>query len=155
MADAKEVTTLLSTSKPLCLNDSSPLLDATLYRQVIGRLQYLALTRPNISFIVNKLAQFMHQPTKTHWSIVKRLLQYLKHIIQHRLFLKYNQFLHLNAFSYADWAGNKANRPSTTTYIIYLGGNAISWFSHKQRLVARSLTEAEYCALASTATEVI
>ncbi|KAH9715895.1 hypothetical protein KPL71_021241 [Citrus sinensis] len=66
LAGAKEVTTPLSTSQPLCLNDGSPLSDATQYRQVIGRLQYLALTRPDISFTVNKLAQFMHQLTETH-----------------------------------------------------------------------------------------
>lgn len=155
LAGAKEVTTPLSTSQPLCLNDGSPLSDATQYRQVIGRLQYLALTRPDISFTVNKLAQFMHQPTETHWSTVKRLLRYLKHTIHHGLFLKHNQPLHLSAFSDADWAGNKDDRTSTTAYIIYLGGNAISWCSRKQKSVARSSTEAEYRALASTAAEVL
>lgn len=97
----------------------------------------------------------MHQPTETHWSTVKRLLRYLKHTIHHGLFLKHNQPLHLSAFSDADWAGNKDDRTSTTAYIIYLGGNAISWCSRKQKSVARSSTEAEYRALASTAAEVL
>ena len=50
------------------------LTDATEYWSVIGALQYLTLTRPDISLTVNKLFQFMHRPTTGHWAAVKRLL---------------------------------------------------------------------------------
>lgn len=51
--------------------------DATRYRSVVGTLQYLTLTRPDISFAVNKVCQFLHAPTTSHWNVVKRILWYV------------------------------------------------------------------------------
>ncbi|KAI3675722.1 hypothetical protein L1987_85314 [Smallanthus sonchifolius] len=73
MDGAKDVTTPLSTSDPLCANDPSPSVDATPYRKLIGSLQYLAFTRPDISFAINKLSQFMHNPRQAHWQALKRV----------------------------------------------------------------------------------
>ena len=67
MAGARDVTTPLSTSVALQLDDGSSSVDSTEYCQVIGALQYLSLTRLDISFAVNKLSQFMHRPTQIHW----------------------------------------------------------------------------------------
>jgi hypothetical protein len=155
LAGIKEVHTHMATNTSLVLHDGSPPTDATTYRSVIGALQYLSITRPDISYTVNKLSQFMHCPSETHWAAAKRLLRYLKHTINHGLFLKRGQPLQLHAYSDADWAGNRDDRTSTTGYIVYLGGNAISWSSRKQKTVARSSTEAEYRAVASTAAEVL
>ena len=66
MEGAKEVGTPLITTGSLVLKDGSPLANASEYRSVIGALQYLNLTRPDISFVVNKLSQFMHCPTENH-----------------------------------------------------------------------------------------
>ena len=66
MHDVKEVSSPLVPSLKLTFHDSTPSTGATLYRQVLGSMQYLSLTRPDISFIVNKLSQYMHQPTVTH-----------------------------------------------------------------------------------------
>ena len=153
MQDAKEVTTPLSTSESLKLCDGSPATDSTQYRQVLGSLQYLALTRPDISFAVNKLSQFMHRPSTTHWSAVKRILRYLKGTLNHGIFLRKNTSLHLHAFADADWAGNFDDRTSTSGYIVFLGATPISWSSKKQKTVARSTTEAEYRAVATAAAE--
>jgi hypothetical protein len=77
MDGAKDVTIPLSTSVSLKLNDGSAVVNPTEYRKVIGALQYLSLTRPDISFAVNKLSQFMHCPSTIHWTATKRLLRYL------------------------------------------------------------------------------
>ena len=69
MTGAKECTTPMSSSQSLQLNDGSAPTDATQYRQVIGALEYLSLTRSDVSFVVNK-DRFMHAPTVIHWSIV-------------------------------------------------------------------------------------
>jgi hypothetical protein len=77
MDGAKDVTTPLSTSVSLKLNDGSAAVNPTEYCKVIGALQYLSLTRPDISFAVNKLSQFMHCSSTIHWTATKRLLRYL------------------------------------------------------------------------------
>jgi histone deacetylase 1/2 len=79
MHDVKDVTTPLCTSTALKLLDGTSLVDSTEFKIVIGALQYLSLTRLNLSFVVNKLSQFKHKPTTTHWTAAKRLLRYLKH----------------------------------------------------------------------------
>lgn len=119
------------------------------YRRVVGSFQYLALTRPDISYAVNRLSQFMHNPTTDHWMAVKRVLRYLSSTLGHGNF----QQPTLHAFSSADWAGDSDDYVSTNGYIIYLGANPISWTSKKQNGVARSSTEAEYRAVAKTSAE--
>lgn len=93
----------------LSLTDSNTLSSVTEYHQVIGSLQYLTLTRPNVAFAVNKLAQFMHmhKPTDIHWATIKRLIHYLKSITHLGLFLCRDSLLDLHAFFDADWGGNK------------------------------------------------
>lgn len=120
----------------------------------MGSLQYLAFTRPDIAFAVNHLSQFMHQPTTDHWQATKRVLRYLAGTSTHGIFLKANSPMLLHAYSDADWAGDNDDYVSTNAYVIYLGHNPISWSSKKQRGVARSSTEAEYRAVANTASEV-
>ncbi|KAF5443514.1 hypothetical protein F2P56_036064 [Juglans regia] len=153
MDGAKDVTTPLSTSVPLKLSDGSSSVDSTEYRRVIGALQYLSLTQPDISFAVNKLSQFMHCPTQTHWTATKRLLRYLKNTIFHGINISKTSSPVLTCFSDVDWAGSLDDRKSTSAYLILLGSTPISWSSKKQRVIARSSTEAEYRALAMAAAE--
>ena len=52
--------------------------DATEYRSIVGGLQYLTITRPDLSFAVNRVCQYIHEPCDTHWSAVKRILHYVR-----------------------------------------------------------------------------
>ncbi|GAA0145966.1 transmembrane signal receptor [Lithospermum erythrorhizon] len=149
----------LAVKTPSCVkhdwHDSSShlLLDPTLYRQLVGALQYLFFTRPDITFAVNLASQFMHQPKEVHLQGVKRILRYLLGTITLGLMLhKVSSFL-LTVYSDFDWAGCHSTRRSTTGFCIYLGSNIISWTSKKQQTVATSSTEAEYRALASATAE--
>lgn len=157
MSVAKESITPMSSIQSLQLHDNSSSTDATQFRQVLGALQYLPLTWPNISYTINKLAQFMHFPTKTHWSTTKQILRYLKATIHHGLFLKRHQKLCVTAFTDVDWEDNRDNRTSTSTYIVHTLSISVvmqfPWCSKKQKIVAHSTTEAEY--LASCAAEVV
>ena len=158
MVNAKPVLTSLPTSSTvISLTSGTPLSDPTPYRAAVGSLQYLSLTHPDISFAVNRMAQFMHQPTSEHWVLVKRILRYLCGTIDKGLIF-YRDFpltLHgfsdnFHAFSDADWASNKDDYSSTSAYFVYLGRNLVSWSSKKQQTVARSSTKAEYRSVAAT-----
>jgi histone deacetylase 1/2 len=157
MMDCKAVATPLPSSEKLSLYDGEKLgpQDSTRYRSIVGALQYLTLTRPDISFAVNKVCQFLHSPTTVHWLAVKRILRYLKGSLSLGLRICKSTSMLISAFSDADWAGCPDDRRSTGGFAVYLGPNLISWSARKQSTVSRSSTEAEYKALANAAAEVM
>jgi hypothetical protein len=129
--------------------------DATKYRSIVGALQYLTLTQPDISFAVNKVCQYLHASTTTHWSVVKRILRYIQGTISLGLKLVKTKSLLVSAFSHADWAGYIDDRRSTRGFAIFLGDNLISWTARKQATVSRSSTAAEYKSLANATAEIL
>ncbi|CAJ2679303.1 unnamed protein product [Trifolium pratense] len=155
MTEAKPASTPITATPPLLKNSGDPLPSPTEYRALVGSLQYLSLTRPDIAFATNKLAQFMQNPSTMHWLALKRLLRYLAGSCDKGIFISATAPLTFHAYSDADWAGDKDDYISTTGYLLYLGDTPISWSSRKQRSVARSSTEAEYKALADTASELL
>jgi histone deacetylase 1/2 len=157
MAGCKPVDTPLSTSEKLSLVDGEMLSsdDSTRYRSIVGALQYITLTRPDISYSVNKVCQFLHTPTTVHWTTVKRILRYLQGTISLGLRIRKSTSILLSAFSDADWAGCPDDRRSTGGFAVFFGSNLISWSARKQATVSRSSTEAEYKALANATAEVI
>ncbi|XP_035541384.1 uncharacterized mitochondrial protein AtMg00810-like [Juglans regia] len=153
MTEAKPAKTPIPAGSQLSKHHGDPLENATEYRQLVGALQYLTLTRPDISFTVNQLCQFMHNPSTVHWTAAKRVLRYLKGSLNHGLLFTKGS-LTLNAYSDSDWAGNPDDRRSTIGYAIYLGPCLISWSAKKQTMVSKSSIEAEYRSLALTIGEV-
>jgi histone deacetylase 1/2 len=157
MENCKSTSTPLSTSESLSRVSGTMLgsEDSFRYRSVVGGLQYLTLTRPDISFAVNKVCQFLSQPTDVHWEAVKRILRYVKGTLQTGLCFRKSASTGVSIFTDADWAGCVDDRRSTSGYAIFVGPNLISWSSKKQPTVSRSSTEAEYKALANGAAEAI
>ena len=137
------------------ISDSTTFHDPTLYRSIVGALQNLTITRPDISFSVNKACQVMHSPKNSDWTTVKHLLRYLKDSLSDGLFYSHNSDISLEMFSDADWASCPVDRRSTSGYLVYLGKHLISWRCQKQKTVARSSTEAEYKAVADATAEFI
>ncbi|XP_028089128.1 uncharacterized protein LOC114289580 [Camellia sinensis] len=127
--------------------DDLPFSHPSLYRSLVGALQYMTITRPDLAFAVNHACQFMQSPSNTHFVIVKRLLRYLKGTLDYGLHFS-NGPLILNAFSDFDWAGNPIDRRYTTGYYVHLGLNLIAWTAKKQPTVSKSSSKAEYRALA-------
>lgn len=87
MLHAKPVSKPMASSPKLTLHSRTSLSDGTKYRTLLGRLQYLSFTRPDIAYTVNLLSQFMHHPTEDHWQAAKRILRYLAGTQTHGLFL--------------------------------------------------------------------
>ncbi|WKA06380.1 hypothetical protein VitviT2T_024283 [Vitis vinifera] len=121
----------------------------------IQELKDFLITRPDISYAVHQVSQYLSAPRSTHYAAVLRILRYLKGTLFHGLFYSAQSPLVLRAFSDADWAGDPTDRRSTTGYCFLLGSSLISWRSKKQTFVARSSTEAEYRALADTTSELL
>ncbi|XP_060959428.1 uncharacterized mitochondrial protein AtMg00810-like [Cannabis sativa] len=125
-----------------------------LYRYTFGALQYLTITRPEISFSVSKVCQFMHNPLQVHWIVVKRILRYLSGTMNHGLHLKKPPHTEISSFCDDDWAADVDDRRSTSGYAIYFGTNLVAWSSKKQHTVSRSNTEAEFSSLANVVAEI-
>lgn len=152
MAGAKPLSSPTISGSKLSSEECDLLEDPTAYRQIVGALQYCTISRPDISYAVNQLCQFMHQPREPHWCAVKRVLRYLKGSIDYGL--SYTpSFISLSAFCDSDWAGSPDDRRSTSGYGVFLGRNLISWSAKKQSVVSRSSTEAEYRSMALATAE--
>ena len=131
MLDSKAAATPGTVGLSLSQFDGDLMDDVTMYRSVVGALQYATLTRPDIAFSVNKACQFMHRPTSTHWSSVKRILRYLKGTTTHGLFLQPSAHFTVQAYIDADWGAQPDDRRSSSGYLVYLGNNLVSWTASK------------------------
>ncbi|XP_019160464.1 PREDICTED: uncharacterized protein LOC109157036 [Ipomoea nil] len=86
MTDCKPLATPAAVTK--AVTPSEELFDnPTQYRRIVGALQYVTITRPDLSYAVNRLCQFMHSPTVDHWALVKRVLRYIKGTLDYGLCL--------------------------------------------------------------------
>ena len=130
-------------------------MNGTLYHQLVGRLNYLTTTKPDIAYSVSILSQFMAKSCESHWKATKKVLQYLNGTIYFGI-LYIDEFdVELVGFSDSDWAGNPDDRRSTSRYAFNLGPGVVSWSNKKQPIVYFSSTEDEYKALTNATCESI
>ncbi|XP_057252225.1 retrovirus-related Pol polyprotein from transposon RE1 [Beta vulgaris subsp. vulgaris] len=134
--------------------DDGPLLaDPEPYRRLMGRLIYLAVTRPDLTYAVHVLSQFMHAPTQTHLDGAHRIVRYLKGCPGQGILLASDCDLSLQGWCDSDWAACPLTRRSLTGWLVFLGSSPISWKTKKQHTVSRSSAEAEYRSMASVTCE--
>ncbi|XP_019149841.1 PREDICTED: uncharacterized protein LOC109146641 [Ipomoea nil] len=100
----KELSTPISASKTMVFN-AKLYDDPAQYRSLVGALQYLTITRPDLFFAVNQLCQHMHAPTVSHWEQLKRVLRYVKGTVTFGLQIRKSSSKKIHAFSDFDRAG--------------------------------------------------
>jgi len=129
--------------------------DATKYKQLVGSLNYLTTTKPDISFAIGILSRFMQKPCEGHCSAIKRVLRYLKGTQDFGI--KYTQVDEFSLIGYSDsnFDGDKETGVSTLGYAMSLGSRAVSWRSHKQLVPADPTIEVEYVATTEATKETV
>jgi hypothetical protein len=146
--------TPMETKLKLLVDTSSELIDATLYKQIIGSLMYLMNTIPDICFVMNTLSQFLVEPRHVHLVAAKHVMRYLKGTLDCGLNYDGDDFT-LSGYTDSDWAGSVSDRKSTSGRCFSLGSAMISWQSRKQSNIALSTAEAEYIVACSASYEAI
>ncbi|XP_019071461.1 secreted RxLR effector protein 161-like [Solanum lycopersicum] len=124
----------------------SLLLDPGEYQRLVGRL-YLILTRPDLSYAVQSLSQFMQAPKVSHMNAAIRVVKYVKQSPGFGILLTTQSTESLQAYCDADWGSCINSRRSITGYLIKYGDSPIYWKSKKQSTISKSSAEAEYRSL--------
>jgi histone deacetylase 1/2 len=140
MLQCKTATTSMCATDRLSALDGDLLSseDATEYRSLVGGLQYLTITRPDLSYAINRVCQFLHAARDSHMTAVKRILRYLCHTAQFGLHFWSSPSTVLAAFSDTDWAGCPDDRRSTGEHAIFFGPNLVAWSATKAPQVLNS-----------------
>lgn len=115
----------------LTTEDGTLISDPTIYRALVGKLNYLTNTRPDLSFSVQLLSQFMQQPTDIHMATLQHVLQYVKGTEGLGILLRGSDQITLHVYLDSDWASCPISRRSVTGYLILFGGSPISWRAKK------------------------
>jgi hypothetical protein len=129
--------------------------DPIMFRQLVGSLNYLTITRPDISFAIQQVNQFMQTPRHLHLAVVRHIIQYLRGSSSRRLFFPTGSSLRLVAYNDADWAKCPDTRRFVTGWCMFLGDSLISWKSKKQACVSKSSIEFEYRAMSPACFDIV
>ena len=154
LKDATAIDTPMEVNVTYRKDEGKLLPDPFLYRQLVGSLIYLTITRPDISYDVHIVSKFMHSPRHLHLAAVRRIIRYLIGSPTHGLLFPTKSALHLTAYGDADWAGCRNTRKSTIGWCVFLGDALISWKCKKQDCVSKSSIEAKYRTMSAACSEI-
>ncbi|XP_039163013.1 uncharacterized mitochondrial protein AtMg00810-like [Eucalyptus grandis] len=135
--------------------DDPILKDPTSYQKLIGKLIYLTMTRPDISYAVQNLSQFMHKPKESHMNAALKVVKYLKKCPGLGILLSRKCNMEMTAYCDAYYATCPMSRRFVSGFCIKLGESLLSWKTKKQATVSLSSAEAEYRAMAKTTCEIV
>ena len=118
---SKPVKTLMDPNVKLYKDQGELLSNFERYRHLVGKLNYLTITRPYISFGVSVLSQYIRDPRLPHWEAIIWIMSYLKLHLGRRLLYKANSHLQVEVYTDVDWVGSLSNRKSTIGYSTFFG----------------------------------
>jgi len=154
MTGCKLISIPLEQNVKLSVDEGDLVEDTTMYRRILRSLIYMTITRPDLSYAIGVMNQFMQTPRKPHLDVVRRILRYIKHTLHCGIFYETKSQLQVHGYMDANWVGNVLDRRSTSGFMFSFGSGVVSWSSKKQLIVALSSTEAEYRGAAIVACEI-
>ncbi|XP_057526491.1 uncharacterized mitochondrial protein AtMg00810-like [Amaranthus tricolor] len=120
---SKKVATPLPVHLKLQASNSPLYLDPQHYRSLVGKLNYLTHPRPDISFAVQSLSQYMQNPTEDHYSALLHTITYVAHTLHHDVLLQGSNTLHLHAYLDSDWgAENYSSGRFVVISVFFING---------------------------------
>ena len=129
--------------------------DPKRYRRLVGKMNYITATCPDIAYSVSVVSQYMLSPTLDHWAAVEQILCYLKRAPGHGILYSNHGYNKVECFTDADCARSKEDKRSTSGYCVFVGGNLVSWKSKKQSVISRSSAESEHRAMTQSTCEIM
>ncbi|RDX81331.1 Copia protein, partial [Mucuna pruriens] len=122
----KPVATPMDPNNKLGEAQEEPTVDKQMYQRLMGKLIYLAYTKPDIAYLVSVISHYMHNPRESHLQAAYRILHYLKDSLRKGILFKRNNILAFEAYTNVNYAGSLVIRRSTSRYCTFLGGNLIA-----------------------------
>ncbi|RDX89920.1 hypothetical protein CR513_28286, partial [Mucuna pruriens] len=138
MKNCNSVSTPTEVGLKLVRDPEGRKVDNTLYKQIVGSLMYLTVTRPDITHVVSLISRSMECPREIHLLAAKRIFRYLQGTVGYGLFYRKGEKTNLIGFTDSDYAGDQDDRKSTSGYVFMIGSGAVSWSSKKQPIVPNS-----------------
>ncbi|KAK4372584.1 hypothetical protein RND71_007968 [Anisodus tanguticus] len=153
MSSCKSTSTPVDAKPNLSAAAGAPYEDPTRYRSLAGAFQYLTFTKPDITYAIQQVCFFMHDPRVEHMNAIKRIIRYIQGTLDYGLHLYHSSTSTLVSYTDADWGGCPDTRRSTSGYCMFLGSNLVSWSAKRQATLSRSSAEAEYRGVANVVSE--
>ena len=125
MIDCRIAPTSFQSGVTLSTSFSSPLVDATLYRQLVGSLLYPKHTHPNLSFVVGLSSQFSQEPHESHWEVVRCILRYIQGTLLYGIHYT-SGTLHIVGYTKSNWVGDVDDQRSTFGFVFCSGSSPIT-----------------------------
>ena len=125
LTDNKTIDTSVEVNARYSSSDGIPLTDPTLYYTIIGSLIYLTITRPDITYVVHVVSQFVSSLTTVYWAVVLHILWYLRGTVFQSLLLSSTSFSELCAYSDVDHGSDLTDRKSVTSFCIFISDSNI------------------------------
>jgi hypothetical protein len=144
MTDCKSTPSPFLSGVKLEDRGETPLVDNTLYIQLVGSLLYLTHSKLDLSYEVGTVSRFMQEPRERHWKASKHILQYVQGIITFGIHYASDSILDLIRFTDSHSVGDRMDHKSTSCYSISIDSGPICWLSKNQVVISLSSAEVEY-----------
>ncbi len=117
MTSCKPISIPLEQNVKLSADEGDLVEDTIMYKRIMGSLIYMTITRPDLSYAIRVVSQFMQTPRKPHLDAVRRILRYIKDTLQCGIFYETKSQLQVHGYTNADWANNVSNRRLTSGFM--------------------------------------